>query len=103
MISTQVTRAGAELVDYDYATGDALLYVVDVNDKAFSTDAFNYEVDRTRLTAGGNRLLALAPAGPAARQAPVRSPRLEPRLGSKRVGNSQLQRLISRPVSTRFG
>ena len=42
----------------DYATGDALLYVVDVNDKAFSTDAFNYEVDRTRLTAGGNRLLA---------------------------------------------
>ncbi|KAH8066894.1 hypothetical protein JL721_7884 [Aureococcus anophagefferens] len=28
------------------------LYVVDVNDKAFSTDAFNYEVDRTRLTAG---------------------------------------------------
>ncbi|KAH8055199.1 hypothetical protein JL721_10302 [Aureococcus anophagefferens] len=47
----------------DYATGDALLYVVDVNDKAFSTDAFNYEVDRTRLTAGGNRLLAADGAG----------------------------------------
>ncbi|KAH8067050.1 hypothetical protein JL720_12560 [Aureococcus anophagefferens] len=30
----------------DYATGDALLYVVDVNDKAFSTDAFNYERGR---------------------------------------------------------
>lgn len=42
----------------DFARSDPQLYFVDVNDKPFGSDSFNYEVDRCRLTAGGNRLLA---------------------------------------------